>query len=210
MRAIANPRGFCATAGLTESDVDADPTIQFERWFAAAKQAGIPEPNAMTLGTARVPGTRTVLLKGFDERGFVYYTNYDSRKARHLTEDPQASLLFPWFAIKRQVEILSRGEKVSRKETTACFHSRPVESQLGTWASRQSSVLSDWDELEKRVLEPQAQCQDQPIPVPPFRGGFPVIPAALAFWQSRAGRLHDCLRYSREPDGSWKLARHSP
>lgn len=211
--AIANLRRDYQQAGLTEADVDPDPIKQFERWFNAALQAGIPEPNAMTLGTAGrdgMPGTRTVLLKGFDARGFVFYTNYESRKARQLSENPQASLLFPWVALERQIEILGRVEKVSREETAAYFHSRPVASQLGAWASHQSAALSDRDELEKRVQALQVKYQDQPVPVPPFWGGYRVLPGSIEFWQGRANRLHDRLRYSLESDGTWKLVRLSP
>jgi len=210
---LARLRRDYQQAGLTEADVDPDPFKQFARWFNEALQAGIPEPNAMVLGTADAqgqPGTRTVLLKGFERHGFVFYTNYDSRKARQLAENPRASLLFPWIALERQVEILGRVEIVSREETTAYFHSRPVASQLGAWASEQSTVLTDRAELEKRVRELQSKYRDQPIPVPPFWGGYRVLPTALEFWQGRPSRLHDRLRYSLEPGGTWTIVRLSP
>jgi len=211
--AIARLRRDYQQAGLTENDVDPDPLKQFERWFNEALQAGILEPNAMILGTPDgqgQPGTRTVLLKGFDEHGFVFYTNYDSRKARQLTENPQASLLFPWIALERQVEILGRVGKVSPEESANYFHSRPVASQLGAWASQQSNVLSGRAELEKRLHELEIKYHDQPVPVPPFWGGYRVLPLTIEFWQGRPSRLHDRLRYSLESDGTWKMVRLSP
>jgi len=212
-QSIAELRQSYQQAGLAEKDVDRDAIRQFGRWFNEAEQAGVHEPTAMTLGTAGTdgtPGTRTVLLKGFDDRGFVFYTNYDSRKAHHLAVNPQASLLFPWVALARQVEILGRVEKVAREETTAYFHSRPVESQLGAWASQQSAVLPDRNELEKHVRELADKYRNQAVPVPPFWGGYRVMPSSIEFWQGRPSRLHDRLRYTLNSDGMWKIVRLSP
>lgn len=199
--------------GLTEADVDPDPIRQFDRWFADATRAGVIEPNAMTLGTAGndgMPSTRTVLLKGFDARGFVFYTNYESRKARQIAENAQASLLFPWLLLERQVEICGTVEKVTLAETEKYFHSRPIASQLGAWASHQSAVLRGRDELESRAADVAEKFRDRTIPVPPFWGGYRLLPATIEFWQGRPSRLHDRLRYTRQENGAWQLERLSP
>ena len=200
-------------SGLNEAGLDPDPLKQFEKWFSEAIAANVLEPNAMTLATSSAdgsPSARTVLLKGYDARGFVFYTNYESRKGRHLAANTRAALLFAWLALERQVEISGRAEKVSREETETYFHTRPIESQLSAWASQQSAPLSSRTELERRVAELAAKYRGQTIPAPPNWGGYRVAPEMIEFWQGRANRLHDRLRYSRTTDGTWKIERLSP
>lgn len=198
---------------LNEADLAADPIAQFTRWFDDALAAKILEPNAMTLATAGAdgaPSARAVLLKGFDARGFVFYTNYESRKGRQLAENPHASLLFNWLALERQVEIRGAVAKVSREETEAYFYSRPIDSQLGAWASPQSAVLASRAELDQRIAQLMAQYRGKTIPVPPHWGGFRLAPQSIEFWQGRPSRLHDRLRYTRQAGGAWKVERLSP
>ena len=212
-RAVADMRRSYKLSHLLESEVALDPLAQFETWFREANQAQILEPNAMTLATAAAggrPSTRTVLLKGYDERGFVFYTNYESRKGRELAENPQASLLFTWLPLERQIEICGSVEKVSRDETETYFYKRPIDSQLGAWASRQSTVLTGRAELEQRIESLMAEYRGKAVPVPPHWGGFRVVPESVEFWQGRPSRLHDRLRYRRGQDGAWRLERLSP
>jgi len=211
--AVADLRRDYRLAGLTESDLATDPLQQFERWFQDARTADLLEPNAMTLATAGTDGAptaRTVLLKGYDPRGFVFFTNYESRKGRELAENPRASLLFTWLPLERQVEIRGTVERTSREETETYFYSRPIDSQLGAWASHQSSPLSGRRELEDRVQELMKKYRGQTIPVPPHWGGFRVMPESIEFWQGRPSRLHDRLRYTRPPGGTWTVTRLSP
>jgi pyridoxamine 5'-phosphate oxidase len=185
----------------------------WERWLAEAVKSGIREPNALVVATADVagqPSTRMVLLKGADRRGFVFYSNYESRKAGALAANPRASLLFPWHELERQVIVEGSVEKVSVEESTAYFHSRPLGSQVGAWASAQSTVLAGREELERRVEERMAEFQGKVVPLPPFWGGYRVVPAAIEFWQGRPSRLHDRLRYTRQSDGTWCRQRLSP
>ncbi|WP_327293319.1 pyridoxamine 5'-phosphate oxidase [Streptomyces sp. NBC_01198] len=205
------------STGVTEHDLAAEPYAQFTRWFADAVAATgggvIAEPNAMVLSTADadgLPSSRTVLLKGYDLRGFVFFSNYESRKGRALAANPRASLLFPWHAIARQVIVGGDVTRVSPEETAAYFHSRPHGSQIGAWASEQSSVVDSRAVLEKRYAELEARWpQGAAVPVPPFWGGFRVEPATVEFWQGRDNRLHDRLRYVREADG-WSVERLAP
>jgi pyridoxamine 5'-phosphate oxidase len=199
--------------GLRESDVDPDPLKQFLRWFEAAREAGLAEPNAMTLATATrdgVPSARVVLLKGVDERGFVFYTNYESEKGRDLRENPRAALTFFWHDVARQVRISGTVERVNRDESRAYFESRPVGSRIGAAASRQSSVLADRESLEREFARLEAIYPDGAVPLPDDWGGYRVAPAAIEFWQGQPSRLPDRLRYLRQPDGSWRLERLSP
>ncbi|MEI6323409.1 MAG: pyridoxamine 5'-phosphate oxidase [bacterium] len=197
---------------LCEAALAADPVIQFRAWFDEARDAGIPEPNAMTLGTADAAGrvsSRTVLLKAFDERGFVFFTNYGSRKARQIAENPQASLLFPWVALARQVEIAGRVEKISTTESVAYFLSRPFLSQLGAWVSDQSSVISSRQILTAKFEELKNRFASGVVPKPEGWGGFRVIPETMEFWQGGASRLHDRFLYTRS-DMGWKIERLAP
>ena len=199
--------------GLDESDVDADPFRQFAVWFDEARAASPIEPNAMALATVGAegrPSLRMVLLKGADERGFVFYTNYESRKGRELADTPWGALTFFWPEMERQIRIEGRVEPVSAEESDAYFHSRPVGSQLSASASHQSEVIAGREELEQRVAALSAQYQDQEIPRPENWGGFRVIPDAIEFWQGRANRLHDRLRYRLLASGDWQIERLSP
>lgn len=212
-RAVADMRRTYKLSHLLETDAAVDPLTQFEKWFGDAVKADVLEPNAMTLATAAGdgrPAARTVLLKGYDARGFVFYSNYESRKGRDLAANPQASLLFTWLPLERQIEICGRVEKVSREETEAYFYKRPIDSQLGAWASQQSTVLAGRETLETRIQELMVEYRGKPVPVPPHWGGYRVIPETVEFWQGRPSRLHDRLRYRRRPDGGWQLERLSP
>ncbi|MEV4558658.1 pyridoxamine 5'-phosphate oxidase [Kitasatospora sp. NPDC049285] len=199
--------------GLLEAQLADDPFSQFTRWFHEVDEAGVVEPNAMVLSTADadgIPSSRTVLLKGFDRRGFVFYTNYGSRKGADLAANPNASLLFPWIALARQVVVSGRVEKVGRDETAAYFRTRPHGSQLGAWASEQSSPVADREVLERRYADLAARYPEgEGVPVPPFWGGYRVIPHTVEFWQGRENRLHDRLRFLAEADG-WRVERLCP
>nr|WP_277879942.1 pyridoxamine 5'-phosphate oxidase [Leptolyngbya sp. FACHB-36] len=209
---IADLRLNYTLAQLNEADVNADPIQQFHVWFEQAVAAQLPEPNAMTLATATkagIPSARIVLLKGVDEQGFAFYTNYESRKGAELAENPQAVLVFLWTLLQRQVRIEGRVEKVPDEETEAYFHSRPLTSQLGAWASDQSRVIPNREVLEQRFGSLKAQYQDQDVPRPPHWGGYRVIPHQIEFWQGRPSRLHDRLRYRLEGD-RWRIDRLAP
>jgi pyridoxamine 5'-phosphate oxidase len=193
--------------------MDADPFRQFATWFDEARAASPVEPNAMALATVGAdgrPSLRMVLLKGADERGFVFYTNYESRKGRELADMPWAALTFFWPEMERQIRIEGRVEPVSAEESDAYFHSRPIGSQLSASASHQSEVIAGREELEQRVAALSAQYHDQEIPRPENWGGFRVIPDAIEFWQGRANRLHDRLRYRLLASGGWQIERLSP
>lgn len=197
---------------LSESELDSDPVVQFRIWFEEARAAGIPEPNAMTLGTADAVGRvscRTVLLKAYDERGFVFFTNYWSRKARQIGENPRASLLFPWVALARQIEIAGGVEKISAAESLAYFMSRPYLSRLGAWVSDQSSVISSRQILLNKFEELKRRFADGEVPKPEGWGGFRVIPETIEFWQGGSARLHDRFLYTRS-GGAWKIERLAP
>ncbi|MFG2820733.1 pyridoxamine 5'-phosphate oxidase [Kitasatospora sp. NPDC048365] len=201
--------------GLAEADLAADPIGQFTRWFHDADEAGVAEPNAMVLSTADadgMPSSRTVLLKGYDRRGFVFYTNYGSRKGADLAANPRASLLFPWIDLARQVVIGGRVEKVGRDETAAYFRTRPHGSQLGAWASEQSSPVDGREVLEQRYADLAARYPEgEGVPVPPFWGGYRVVPLTVEFWQGRENRLHDRLRFVADVEGEgWRVERLCP
>jgi pyridoxamine 5'-phosphate oxidase len=198
---------------LDESHVLADPIAQFARWFDDAVNAKCAEPNAMVVATANssgVPSARVMLLKGFDEQGFVFFTNYTSKKAADLEKNPHVALVFFWHDLERQVRIEGSIEKVSRQESEVYFYSRPRESQIGAWTSHQSRAIKSRRELEKREKELIARFGDGPVPFPDFWGGYRVAPATIEFWQGRASRLHDRLVYHKERDGSWTISRLEP
>lgn len=210
---VANLRQDYTKQGLREIDLDADPFKQFKTWFDQALNAQLPEPNAMTLATATIdgkPSARMVLLKDFSDRGFVFYTNYQSHKGQELNTNPQAALVFWWAQLERQVRIEGKVELVSPAESDEYFHSRPTNSQLGAWVSNQSQVVSSREVLEQRQEELKSQYEQQTIPRPPHWGGFRVVPTEIEFWQGRPSRLHDRLVYRLQADNSWLIERLSP
>ena len=211
----ASMRQQYRTEGLAETDLAATPVEQFARWFKqAATEAHLFEPNAMVVSTADAegrPSSRTVLMKHYDDQGFVFYTNYDSRKARELGANPYVSLLFPWHPMARQVLVTGTARRTGRDETAAYFRTRPHGSQLGAWASTQSTVIPSRAELESSYEELSARYPEgEQVPVPPHWGGFRIAPQTVEFWQGRENRLHDRLRYVAEPDGTWRVERLSP
>jgi pyridoxamine 5'-phosphate oxidase len=211
--ALANLRREYTLAGLKEQDLDPDPIRQFQKWFQEALSAGILEPNAMVLATADKsgrPSSRTLLLKRVDQRGFVFFTNYLSRKGRELADNPHAAMTFPWLELERQVCITGKVSKVSREEAEAYFKMRPRGSRLGAHVSIQSSVISGREELEKKLQQIEARYPSDEIPPPDYWGGYALAPDHIEFWQGRPNRLHDRLRYARQADGSWKIERLSP
>ncbi len=210
---LADIRKEYTQAGLSEADADPDPFRQFQTWFEQAMAAQLLEPNGMTLATVTPDGkprARIVLLKNFDERGFVFYTNYESHKGQELAQNSWAALVFWWTELERQVRIEGRVEKVSDVESNTYFRSRPLGSQLGAWTSQQSQVISNREVLDSRLQELQEKYQGQDIPRPPHWGGYRVTPTVIEFWQGRPSRLHDRLRYWRPEDGSWRIERLSP
>ena len=198
---------------LRRQNLCADPFEQFAVWLNEACASGLTEPNAMSLATVGADGRptlRTVLLKNFDARGFVFYTNLESRKARQLSENANASLLFPWLALQRQVTINGVVERVSTAEAVAYFVTRPFGSQLGAWASPQSQVLSTRAFLEMKWEEAKRKFREGRVPMPSFWGGFRIVPREMEFWQGREHRLHDRFLYARLPDGEWRIERLAP
>jgi pyridoxamine 5'-phosphate oxidase len=210
--AIADLRQDYRQAALLESEADPDPIAQFQSWFAAAVAAQLPEPNAMTIATATpdgIPSARIVLLKDVDDRGFVFFTNYNSHKGQELTNNPQAAIVFLWTELERQVRIQGRVEKIAPAESDEYFYSRPPGSRLGAWASNQSEVVADRSVLDQQLADLEAKYANQEIPRPEHWGGFRVMPTMIEFWQGRSSRLHDRLRY-RSINGAWVIDRLSP
>lgn len=209
---ISDLRNEYTLNGLDKADVLPDPVAQFRQWFDAALKANVPEPNAMHVSTVTAEGRpdgRIVLLKDVSDAGFVFYTNYESRKGRELIEHPFATLTFFYPELERQIRIEGWVEKVSAEESDAYFSSRPRGSQIGAWVSHQSLVIDNREVLENRQRELEAQFAGQPIPRPPYWGGFRVVPDVLEFWQGRPSRLHDRIRYRKE-DENWLIERLSP
>ncbi len=210
---LAEMRRNYAARALDLADLDANPFAQFDNWMREAIETQVIEPNAMTLATADAagrPAVRTVLLKGFDERGFVFYSNYESAKARDLAANPKVALLFPWLALERQVSAMGIAQKITATESLKYFLSRPRESQIGAWASRQSEVISTRALLESKFAEMKARFANGEIPLPDQWGGYRVTPQSFEFWQGRPNRLHDRFKYTLQSDGSWTIARLMP
>ncbi|MEK6424217.1 MAG: pyridoxamine 5'-phosphate oxidase [Burkholderia gladioli] len=214
MSTLADLRINYSRASLDEADVASDPIRQFDKWFNEALDAQLPEPNTMTLATVNAdgrPSARIVLIKGVDEHGFVFFTNYESRKGRELAHNPNAALLFYWIELERQVRIEGRIEKTSAAQSDAYFASRPAGSRIGAWASEQSAVIANRGVLEAREREFGERYGENP-PRPPHWGGYRLVPDAIEFWQGRPSRLHDRLRYTRDAASNtpWTIERLSP
>jgi len=198
---------------LNREDLAQNPIDQFRTWFDEACKAELTEPNAMTLATATASGfvsARTVLLKAYDNKGFVFFTNYESRKSKALEENPQASLLFPWLDLERQVEINGRAEKISTAESLSYFTKRPFGSRVGAWVSRQSSIVTSRSLLEVKFDEMMRKFKDGQVPLPDFWGGWRIVPGEVEFWQGGTNRLHDRFRYVRDDSGNWSIHRLAP
>jgi len=199
--------------GLHRTDLDSDPFKQFARWFGDAAAADIRDVNAMSLATVAHDGTpsiRIVLLKGINDRGFAFFTNYESEKAKQIAGNPRVSLNLFWVQLARQIRINGTAEKTKPQESEEYFHSRPLGSQLGAWASRQSEVIENREALEAQLAEVTQRFRDGTIPLPPHWGGYRVVPESIEFWQGRTNRLHDRFRYTRQGDGHWLIERLSP
>jgi pyridoxamine 5'-phosphate oxidase len=199
--------------GLRRSDLNPDPIKQFANWFTTAIETGIRDVNAMSLATAgrdAKPSVRIVLLKSFDEEGFVFFTNYESEKGKQLEANPYAALGFYWIELDRQIRISGHVKKTSREESKTYFHSRPVGSQLSAWTSRQSAVLDGRRVLDARMEEMNERFAGKPVPLPPHWGGYRLKPDKMEFWQGRPNRLHDRFRYTRQSGGSWLIERLAP
>ena len=212
-KTIAELRKDYTLEGLHESGVSYNPFQQFGIWFEQTLSAQLPEPNAMTVATSTPDGTpsaRIVLLKNFDERGFIFYTNYLSHKGVELITNPQAAIVFWWAELERQVRICGNVEQISDQESDKYFYSRPLNSRLGAWASEQSQAIASREVLEERFQELQEKYANEEIPRPPYWGGFLVVPQQFEFWQGRTSRLHDRLGYTLLDDGGWQIERLSP
>ncbi len=198
---------------LFRKNMDPDPVIQFDHWFKEAQQSDIKDPSAMSLATADTTGEvtiRTVLLKIYDQQGFVFFTNYTSTKALQITSNPQVALLFPWLKQERQVKITGRASRISSKESARYFITRPRGSQLGAWVSHQSSIISSRDLLMGKLMEIKSRFANGDISLPEFWGGYRVEPTSIEFWQGQPDRLHDRFKYQRQADDSWIIHRLAP
>ena len=212
MNDLSNLRKEYAQAQLTMDSLEKLPILQFQKWFDQALKASILEPNAMVLGTVDIDNTptqRTVLLKYFNRLGFVFFTNYTSRKAQHLEANPNASLLFPWYSLERQVIVKGKIVRIPVEESKAYFFSRPYGSQLGAWVSKQSSVIDSRQVLEDRLSELKQQFPEGEVPFPDFWGGYRLVPESMEFWQGGVNRLHDRILYE-QVKSAWTMVRLSP
>lgn len=217
-RPAENLRAQYAAAGLAREQVHRDPLVQFGGWLEQARDAGIWEPNAMSLATAdpgpAAPSQRSVLMKGFDADGFVFFTNHGSRKAKQMRDNTRVSALFPWYALQRQVIIEGVVQRIGADEARDYFHSRPRDAQLGAWASRQSETLASRRELESRMARITERFDGAQVPLPEFWGGYRIRPHRMEFWQGRIHRLHDRILYTRaagaDGPGGWEISRLSP
>lgn len=210
---IADLRKEYTKASLEIDSVNPNPLLQFEKWFKEAQAGELPEPNAMILSTVDAEGQpfqRTVLMKALDEKGIVFYTNYNSRKAKHIEVNNKVNILFPWFPMERQVSIQGVATKVPTKESLNYFLSRPHGSQLGAWVSQQSEVISSRSLLEMKLAEMKQKFKKGEVPLPDFWGGYRIEPISFEFWQGRQNRLHDRLIYEKQAKGNWKISRLSP
>ncbi|WP_066014718.1 pyridoxamine 5'-phosphate oxidase [Endozoicomonas atrinae] len=213
---ISHLREEYTQAGLSRDNLRTSPFDQFELWFEQAQQAQLAEPNAMSLATVSslgIPSLRTVLLKYFDQSGFVFFTNYSSNKARDITSNPNVAIMFPWVALERQVIIQGRAEKISTSESLRYFTSRPHGSQLGAWVSQQSSIITGRKVLELKLEEMKRKFKEGKVPLPDFWGGYRVVPEKMEFWQGRPSRLHDRFQYARlsiDKGSDWQIDRLSP
>lgn len=199
--------------GLHREDLGSDPIQLFQRWFQQATELNIPEPNAMTLSTLApdgFPSQRTVLLKAFDQKGFTFFTNYQSRKAQHIQANPKVCLLFPWITLERQIIVQGTAEKISTAESLKYFMTRPRDSQIGAWVSNQSEVVTSKKILLQKFEEMKSKFQDGEIPLPSFWGGYRVIPKTIEFWQGGPGRIHDRFLFTRTTNSSWQIDRLAP
>ena len=207
---LSNLRKEYLQSGIIKEDLSQNPIEQFSLWFSQAMEANIIEPSAMSLATSDDSiGIRTVLLKYFDERGFVFFTNYESKKSKQIQNNPQAAILFPWLALERQVKVIGSVEKITKLESFKYFSSRPKDSQLGAWASQQSSKISSRSVLAEQFTSIKKKFSSGEIPLPDFWGGYRVIPKSIEFWQGRENRLHDRFIYELS-SGQWTISRLSP
>ena len=210
---IGDIRNEYTKFGLNREDLNSNPLLQFEKWFEQARTAQLKEVNAMSLATVTtdgMPQVRTVLLKSFDERGFVFFTNYQSAKAKELNANPKASILFPWLDLERQVRISGDVEKISAAESFKYFTSRPRGSQLGAWISEQSQVISNRSVLKTLLNQVKEKFKEGEIPLPDAWGGYRIKPQQFEFWQGRASRLHDRFRFRKSGKGEWQVERLAP
>jgi len=210
---LSNMRDEFEMAGLHRRDLDLDPVKQFSRWFEDVQRAGYRMPNAMTLATVGPdgqPSIRMVLLKLFDEHGFVFYTNYESRKAQEMAQNPKVALHFPWHDLERQVSIMGTVERVSAAESVKYFLTRPKGSQVGAWVSDQHSVITSRQALMMKFEEMKRKFEHSEVPLPSFWGGYRVVPTSFEFWQGQRSRLHDRFRYTADDTGGWVIERLAP